>query len=1104
VGVLSARVGEAATYYVATTGSDGNTCTQVQNPSTPKRTINAALNCLGTAAYAGAGHTVEVAAGTYTETINNNLPGGSSWSAPFTLAAAATGTVIIQPPVGAARCMLIAAAGSQYAVVSGLVCDGVNISAEGIKITDSTFGAASFIRLQDVEIKNAKHHGLLVVRSTDNEFIRLTVHDNGTTDDSDHGIYISEAAHGTRIEDSTVYNNHASGILVSNTTIPPDGCLVRNNRAYANGTSGLVLSATNTLASNNVIYNNHTAAGNLLGSTKVGLKVGGISTGVKLYNNTVYGQQANTGDRGILVASGVANTEVRNNIAYNNAQNLSDSGTNTLLTNNLTTDPQFVNAANADFHLQSTSPGIDAGATLPDVPTDYDGNPRPQGLACDIGAYEFGSGAVAFDFSLSNGGNQAVTRGASASNPISATLVSGTAQAVAFTASGLPPEVIASFAPASCPPPCAPTLAISTSASTPIGTYPIIVTGTGGSGAKTTSFQLTVNAPAPPSPPPPGETPANFTVAFIGDQGTNSNSGAVLLLIKNKGAQLVIHSGDLAYDNEPTAFDNMVTNILGSEFPYLVSRGNHDIAAWGGPTGYQALLQARLDRYNNDPVTPSSDRIICTGSDLGLKSSCTYRGLRVLLIDPTAFADEDLYIQQELANSTAIWNVCSWLYQENAIQVGVKSDAVGWADYEECRKGGAIIATAHAHSYARTRTLANIQTQTVDAAWPDANTLRVVPGSTFVFGAGLGGKSIESQDRCLPTTFPYGCNGEWAKIYASDQSAQFGVLFITFNVDGDAKKAQGEFFNITDPPTLIDSFTLTADPSASSPICGDGLMTGSEQCDLGAHNGQAGFCCSATCQLNSAATVCRAAVGACDVAETCTGTSPYCPANTYKASTTVCRSVAGACDVAETCTGTSAYCPADTYKASATVCRPAIGACDVAEVCTGTSAYCPANTYKDSSTVCRSVAGICDVAESCTGSSAYCPANTFKARSTVCRPAAGACDVAETCTGSSAYCPVNTFKIRSTVCRPATGACDVAASCTGTSPYCPANTFKASGTVCRPAVDACDVAESCAGTSAYCPANGFQPDGTTCDDGDPATCNDQCTAGSCAGSTSSC
>src|SRR5881296_3167391 len=123
VGVLRAGVGEAATYYVATTGSDSSTCTQAQNPSTPKRTINAALNCLGTAAYAGAGHTVEVAAGTYVETINNNLPGGSSWSAPFTLKAATLGTVTLQPPSGAPGCMLIARATSKYAIISGMICD---------------------------------------------------------------------------------------------------------------------------------------------------------------------------------------------------------------------------------------------------------------------------------------------------------------------------------------------------------------------------------------------------------------------------------------------------------------------------------------------------------------------------------------------------------------------------------------------------------------------------------------------------------------------------------------------------------------------------------------------------------------------------------------------------------------------------------------------------------------------------------------------------------------------------------------------------------------------------------------------------------------------
>ena len=154
--VLIPALGHSATYYASTTGSDNNTCTQAQNSSTPKRTINAALNCLGTAAGAGAGHTVQVAPGTYNETIYYNLPGGTSWSAPFTLKATAIGTVTLRPPVGAESCITIARPASKYAILSGFVCDGVNVSYDGIKITDSSSGAASFIRIQDSEVKNAK------------------------------------------------------------------------------------------------------------------------------------------------------------------------------------------------------------------------------------------------------------------------------------------------------------------------------------------------------------------------------------------------------------------------------------------------------------------------------------------------------------------------------------------------------------------------------------------------------------------------------------------------------------------------------------------------------------------------------------------------------------------------------------------------------------------------------------------------------------------------------------------------------------------------------------------------------------------------------------
>jgi parallel beta-helix repeat protein len=56
--------------------------------------------------------------------------------------------------------------------------------------------------------------------------------------------------------------------------------------------------------------------------------------------------------------------------------------------NSLSCDPQFVNAAAGDYRLSPTSPLIDKGQTLPIVPFDYQGIPRPLGAGYDIGAYE--------------------------------------------------------------------------------------------------------------------------------------------------------------------------------------------------------------------------------------------------------------------------------------------------------------------------------------------------------------------------------------------------------------------------------------------------------------------------------------------------------------------------------------------------------------------------------------------------------------------------------------------------------------------------------------------------------------------------------------------
>ncbi len=53
-----------------------------------------------------------------------------------------------------------------------------------------------------------------------------------------------------------------------------------------------------------------------------------------------------------------------------------------------TSDPLWVNAPGNDFHLQVGSPAIDSGDNL-GFTEDYEGNPVPQGLAPDMGAFEY-------------------------------------------------------------------------------------------------------------------------------------------------------------------------------------------------------------------------------------------------------------------------------------------------------------------------------------------------------------------------------------------------------------------------------------------------------------------------------------------------------------------------------------------------------------------------------------------------------------------------------------------------------------------------------------------------------------------------------------------
>ena len=127
--------------------------------------------------------------------------------------------------------------------------------------------------------------------------------------------------------------------------------------------------------------------------------------------------------------------------------------------------------------------------------TSFRGCPNPQncssGPICTT-CVTITSPPSPFDYTLTNNGNIAVAQAASGFNTITADLTVAPSQAVSFSASGLPAGATPAFSPTLCEPnpTCSSTLTITTTTSTPLGTYPITVTGSPLS--RTTSFNLIV------------------------------------------------------------------------------------------------------------------------------------------------------------------------------------------------------------------------------------------------------------------------------------------------------------------------------------------------------------------------------------------------------------------------------------------------------------------------------------------------------------------------------------------------------------------------------------------------------------------------------------
>ena len=103
------------------------------------------------------------------------------------------------------------------------------------------------------------------------------------------------------------------------------------------------------------------------------------------------------------------------------------------------------------------------------------------------------SAVVANDFSLAvSPGTLTLTQGSTGTATVSTAVVSGSAETVALSASGVPAGVTASFSPASVVGAASSTLTLSAASSAAFGTYAISITGTAMSGAHSASLSLVV------------------------------------------------------------------------------------------------------------------------------------------------------------------------------------------------------------------------------------------------------------------------------------------------------------------------------------------------------------------------------------------------------------------------------------------------------------------------------------------------------------------------------------------------------------------------------------------------------------------------------------
>jgi parallel beta-helix repeat protein len=422
---------QAATYFVAPTGSDANNGSQVA----PWKTLQKAANTVK------AGDTVNVQPGNYR---GFNIVASGTVSAPITFKGE-PGAVINQPMTWGGITFGINDSGHSHNII-----DGFTITAQpndppwyaGISFKRNPnnldlFLQGNVVRNNVVQLRvvpkgdSSRNHDQLGIFSSHQD--GWLVENNTVSGGWDSGIYASNSAKNYIIRGNTVFNVGGNGIhnngdagagapgintnaLLENNILHDVGfgiggqalsfdgtqnSVIRNNLIYNARSKGISLYAVNASAGskNNIVVNNTVLA------TASAMRMADDSAGNTLINNIFISVSGGSVDMNSADAQGMKSDH---NAFYSGVDaakgRMYGDGSKMSLRewrnygfgdqHSILATPTALFVSSNDFHLKSGSPAIDRGTATNAPATDIEGHARPAGAAFDIGAYEYGSAAA--------------------------------------------------------------------------------------------------------------------------------------------------------------------------------------------------------------------------------------------------------------------------------------------------------------------------------------------------------------------------------------------------------------------------------------------------------------------------------------------------------------------------------------------------------------------------------------------------------------------------------------------------------------------------------------------------------------------------------------